>query len=868
MLVALVAEITSAYLVVFSALKLFQKLPSTFGLILQKIIRHKATAINNSFLELTFPADTVKTAFATQQLHILLKSLVSYGNFIDKLSARKKPYSLELVATHNDGIRYILMVPTEAIDTVERNLRSYLPKLKIRQIEDYLNTTHSSQPAAIELQLSSDFALPLQKHAQLDEHDPIAYLTGQMTKLAHQDLIAFQIVAVPVLTNTHRSVLKRAQLLRTSIAQGSELSTLFIRQRTPLSYCLCLLCFPLVSFMHVIRELCTRMFQLLRALVTWRYTLVTSWKNSRSIDGAKNPYEWELAQLVKSKLDQQLFEVTIRVLVISCDPETTRQRLTAVAGSLSPFSSAYQSMHIRKHPPFMNSLEDFMARRLSPHHLSQPTILSSSELSDLYHLPNTDVTKTEGLLKSRSPELAAPLSIKHSATQLDLIVGQNNHGGDTVPIGLTREQRLKHSYIIGKTGTGKTTFLKNAIYQDIVNGNGVAVLDPHGDLFHELLGVIPESRLNDVIVFDPSDREWPIGLNIFNPGIEFDNPDDKNDWITSSIIAIFEKLARVDQWGPGMEHILRCASLTVLQLPNPNLFQLERLLTNRAFQKKVAANLKDPVLRQFWKDEFALPGSMQLFSAISPITHRIGHFIATKMTRNIMLQNKSALSISDIMNSGKILLVNLSKGDLGEDQSKFFGTILTSFMWMAAFQRTKIPENQRKDFFIYIDEFQNFATRQFADITSEGRKFHVGLTVSHQNISQIEDNRILKTITANSHTFISMKAAPEDEAFILPYMKPTVESGDIVNLTPYHFYIKTTADRSEDAFSGTTIPLTEPQSAETKDAVIALSRSRYATPLKVVEAYLVGMLAQAETAKKPQKPASTQKPNKPTKDRA
>ena len=231
-------------------------------------------------------------------------------------------------------------------------------------------------------------------------------------------------------------------------------------------------------------------------------------------------------------------------------------------------------------------------------------------------------------------------------------------------------------------------------------------------------------------------------------------------------------------------------------------------------------------------------GSMQMSAATAPLTHRLGHFITSKMSRHILLQEETKVRIADIMNEGKILLVNLSKGDIGEDQSEFFGTILTALIWMAAYQRTKIPEMKRRDFFVYVDEFQNFATPQFGAITSEGRKFHVSLIVSHQNIAQMEDKDLVKVIAGNAATIICLKANPEDEAFILPYMKPEVEKGDIVNLAPYHFYMKVSSDESEDAFSGQTVPLDMEPSDRVSTSVVANSRKKYATPKSVAKAQM------------------------------
>jgi hypothetical protein len=541
-----------------------------------------------------------------------------------------------------------------------------------------------------------------------------------------------------------------------------------------------------------------------------------------------------------------LFEVSLRVLVLSPDGNEAEHRLESLITSFGTFTSTNQAIAKRRGlfaPKATKTIARFINRSLTPHILTWPTILSSSEMSDLYHFPNTSLTKTEGLVKSRSRDLPAPLSMKHSNAKLDVVVGSNEFGGQEQAIGMTLRQRQKHAYVIGKTGTGKTTLLMNAIRQDMENGKGVAVLDPHGDMFRELLSMVPADRVDDVVVFDPSDREHPVGLNILDPGIDFADEDDKQEWITSAVLSVFAKLSEEGQWGPRMEHILRNTTLTALQTPNPSLYTMQRLLTDKTYQRAVAKDLKDPILRQFWDKEFKLMGTMQLATATAPLTHRLGHFITSKMSRHILLQGKSTISMSDIMNDGKILLVNLAKGDVGEDQSKFFGTLLLSFMWMAAYQRTKIPEKQRRDFFVYVDEFQNFATPQFGDIMSEGRKFHISLTVSHQNIAQIEDKDLIKVVAGNAGTIICLKASPQDEEFILPHMRPEVEKGDVVNLAPYHFYMKVTGDEAEDAFSGQTIRPDE-DGEDYSDDVIAVSRKQYARPktevVKEIEAIMSG----------------------------
>ena len=845
----LLAEFISVYLIALALFAFFRNLPALFSALLRRLgVGEKD--IPQTFLEMTFPANTTKSAFATEQLHILLQGLVKYYGLWDKSAARKKPYSYELVGTNDGGICFVIMVPSREADIVRRNLITFLPGLKVKEIEDYAKDLSAEYTKVFELKLNGDFVLPLKDHKALEEHDFMAFLTGHMTKLSPDELAAYQVVAVPVRKNTHHRVLRRQQHMEARISLGKEVWSQIKRQRSPAGYALKLLWYPPLWLLATMGKIIAFGGSLIVAVA---YPELESSHRHEDKRRSDNPYDEEMMQLVKGKLDQQLYEVTIRILVSSPDQATHYSRMNALVESFKPFRTTYQSFGTRQHVPLLSprskNLEQFKTRKLSPHHFSQQTILSSSELSDLYHFPNTDIAKTEGFVKSRSRELAAPLSIKRSDAELDVVVGVNKHGGELQPVGTSLKQREQHTYIIGKTGTGKTTLLKTAIYQDMLSGKGLAVLDPHGDMFKELLSIVPENRVDDVVVFNPADWDFPIGLNMLDPGITFGSEREKRQRITTNVLAVFAKLADEKQWGPRMEHILRNATMTALQLPNPNLFTLQRLLTEKKYQREVAKTLKDPVLKQFWDKEFKLMGSMQMSSATMPLTNRLGHFITSEMSRHILLQQDSTIRISEIMDEGKILLVNLSKGDIGEDESLFFGTILTSFVWMAAYQRNRIPEAQRRDFFLYVDEFQNFATPSFSEIASEGRKYHVPLIVSHQNIAQIEDKDLLKSVVGNSHTLICLKASPDDENFILPYMAPVVEKGDIVNLSPYHFFMKTTADESEDAFSGMTVPLDVEASEETADKVIAASRRQYATPVKKVEAYLKKLLA--EPKKKP-----------------
>jgi hypothetical protein len=262
---------------------------------------------------------------------------------------------------------------------------------------------------------------------------------------------------------------------------------------------------------------------------------------------------------------------------------------------------------------------------------------------------------------------------------------------------------------------------------------------------------------------------------------------------------------------------------------------VQLLLTDKTFRKQITEKLIDPVLKRFWSKEFGLYGDMQLASVISPITNKIGKFITNQLTRHILLQEKSTINISQIMDEGKILLVNLSKGELGEDRSFFFGTMITSLVQLAAYERAKLSESNRRDFYLYIDEFQNFATNTFTEIVSETKKFHIYPILSHQNTAQIEDKDLLKIILGNVGTLISLRTSPDDEAVVLPFFAPEVRQGDLVNLKPHQFVIKIRSEKLEDAFTGETVVLDEQESSKTTEEIIKQNRRQYAKSVEEVE---------------------------------
>jgi len=787
-----------------------------------------------TFLEITPPITANKTPLQSTEWISRMHGIGSSRTRQESIQRLHFSQSLELSSTNQGGIRYVTRVPEQEIDLIKQSVGPHLNNARIRTVKDYLPADLNYKNARVlEFNQAAAYFLPLKTQDSFQAHDPVGHLINAMNGLKGSEQIVLQLIAVPSRFKENYEIQQRLGRNMDMLAHANQ------HKANPWFRVVVKL--PLKAISEIVMFITDVVYSSPNGYTTsnqmaYEHQVRSGMKPTRVI----TPSEQALNDSILSKVSHpHHFRVEIRALIITDDRKQAKTRVKAMRGAMSAYKTEHQSLRMRwNFPAFIigrYKLFKFKYRlpSLLFHHSNK---LAASEIADIYHFP-VPGTYSENVVQSLSRTLPATLSQK-DGTGFDVVVGRNVHQEQSTDIGLTAKIRMKHMYLIGSTGTGKTTMLKRMIYQDMVNGKGLAVLDPHGDMFRELLEMVPEHRRKEVVVFDPSDREYPPGLNILDPGVEFASEDDKHEWIASSVVHVFERLSDPKNWGPRMEQNLRIAVLTALKLPSPSLFTIQRLLTEKSFQRKVAKTITDPALKQFWGKEFKLMGTMQLSSATAPITHRLGRFITSKMSRHILLQEKSTIRIADIMNEGKILLVNLSKGDIGEDQSFFFGTLLTSLIWMAAYQRTRIPEKDRKDFYLYVDEFQNFATKQFTDITSEGRKFHIGLIASHQNIAQVEDQNILKIVAGNAHAMVCLKASPDDEDFILPYMKPEVQKGDIVNLAPYHFYMKTTTDESEFAFSGETVPLGVEGSSEVAQEVMANSRNLYAKPLPEVEKYM------------------------------
>lgn len=412
------------------------------------------------------------------------------------------------------------------------------------------------------------------------------------------------------------------------------------------------------------------------------------------------------------------------------------------------------------------------------------------------------------------------------------IFGQVNFRGQTTRFGIKQDDRRRHMYLIGKTGMGKTTTLENMVISDMVNGHGVGVMDPHGDFAEKMLDFVPKERIKDVVYFDPADINFPIA---FNPLEQVQ--DEFRYLVASGLMGVFKKIWP-DVWSPRMEYILNNALLTMLEFPDSNMLGVQRLLSDKDYRKAKVDQLKDPVIKGFWVNEFSRYSQKFETEATAAIQNKIGQFVANPLVRNILGQNKSALNLREAIDQRKILIFNLSKGKIGEDNSALLGSMIITKLQLAAMSRVDIPEPDRKDFYLYVDEFQNFATDSFANILSEARKYRLCLILAHQYIRQLThdlNTKVRDAVFGNVGTLITFRVGGEDAEWLEKEFEPDFMATDIVNLAKAHVYIKLMIDGvSSRPFSAMGLPPVATPAVSYRDLIIEHTRKTYATPLQQV----------------------------------
>ncbi len=535
-------------------------------------------------------------------------------------------------------------------------------------------------------------------------------------------------------------------------------------------------------------------------------------------------------EAIDSKSNKTGFETAIRIVAVAPTKEIAKINLSNLKACFGQLESPWNKLSSRKIRFSSQFINDFVYKYPVIFWYKVKTILTTDEIASIYHFPNKSI-ETPNIYWLKSKKAPVP----PESPQEGLYIGDNIYRGASKKFCLTDNDRQRHFYIVGQTGVGKSWLLADMALQDIKAGKGVCFIDPH-DTFESILERIPPERVEDVIYFDPSQTERPMGFNV----MECDREDQK-DFVTSSIINLMYKLYdpyKTGIVGPRFEHAIRNIMLTVMVEPGASFIEVVRCLTDPAYVQYLLPKVKDPMVRRYWTDQIANTNDFHKSEVLDYIVSKFGRFITNTMMRNIIGQGISAFNFRQAMDEGKILIINLAKGTIGEENSAFLGLILIPKILIAAMSRQDMPEEKRRDFYLYVDEFQNFATQDFAVILSEARKYHLNLTVANQFISQMDDE-VKNAVFGNVGSICSFRVGLSDAGFLVKQYQPTFSEHDLLNLGMAEVYLKTMINGvPQDSFS-LKIPANErkkPGNPELAAMIKKLSALKYGRPKAIVEA--------------------------------
>ena len=736
-------------------------------------------------LLLQVPRTNDKKELAAEQMFASLHGLLMFSP--EKLfgSAKRERLSFE-IAVLKRRIGFYVCVPRYLKNFVEEQIYAQYPTVQISEVADYSQADNLSQESTLitEMRLITNPALPI-KTFQSFEVDPLAAITATLAKFDEDEEAWIQLIIKPAPGNWHKKSEKYVSSLRSNSPSGAS--------------------------------------SLLTAM--WNAP-----ENGGSTQAKLTEYEQAKASSAEEKSHKLAFETTLRIVYRGNVPrEHAVLRLQSIVASYKQFNTTYLNgfSQIRIYDKG-ELLPNYSQRALG----SRPMVLNIEEVATLYHLPHTNV-ETPYLLwaSSQTAEPPANLPIVGQAAieTISPIAGANFRGHNTA-FGLPRSDRGRHLYILGQTGVGKSALLELLTMSEINGPFGFAVIDPHGDYALGILRRIPTSRAKDVVYFNPSDVDHPVA---FNP-MEVLDPKLKTHMV-SELIGVMKKM--FESWGPRLEYILRYSLLALLEYPDATMLDITRILTDKAFRKEVMDHVTDPVVRNFWTVEFQSWNDRFAAEAVAPVLNKVGAFTANPLVRNIIGQSKSSFNIRQIMDEGKILIVNLSRGLVGEDNAAILGALLVTKIQLASMSRANIPASERTPFYLYVDEFQHFATDSFATILSEARKYGLNLTVANQYIAKMSQE-VKDAVFGNVGSMIAFRMGADDARSMQRYFEPKFEEYDLVHMHNRHFVINMTIDGEKaQAFSAVTLDL-PPYEADNTAAIIEYSRSQYALDRNSVERYI------------------------------
>lgn len=780
----------------------------------KKLNKLKVLNVDSVLLMLEIPRENDKKELAAEQLFASLHGILRDKQELRNSGGVQEHLSFEIVSTAGQ-IRFYVWVPKVLQNFVEGQIYSQYPTVQIYKMnEDYVdNRTKYPVVYSAQLGLVENEALPIKTFDNF-EVDPLAGITGTLAKLdpSNSEEMWVQILTRPIADDWHKTTTDK-----------------WIRQ---------------------VKAGAKTHFMLAGIDWTWLSEVFLALFRPPA-GGTTSEVKVELSERAKtqiSKAEEKAtklgYEVKIRLAYLGQNDTDAKLNMQALVGTFKQFNSTNLNGFRQLGGSFNKTdLDAYKMRQFS----DRGFILNISELASVYHLPHTSV-ETPNIVwaTSKTAEPPAKLPVLTNDTSIDENIsafGLTNFRGINHQFGLYRRDRSRHVYIIGQTGAGKSGMLELLALSDVFYNQGYCIIDPHGDFAIDNLKFVPESRIKDVVYFNPADTAFPVA---FNP-LEVSDPSRKPN-ICSEVIGVLKRMFG-DSWGPRLEHILRYTLLALLDRPETTLLDISRLLTDKEFRKETLEYCQDVTVLQFWKHEFGQWNEKQVNESIAPVLNKVGAFTANPIIRNIVGQPKSSFDIRKIMDEGKILVVNLSKGLIGEDNAGILGSFLVTKVQLAAMSRSDIPRvEDRRPFYLYVDEFQNFATDSFAVILSEARKYGLNLTVANQYVAQMTDS-VRDAVFGNVGTTISFRVSPEDAPVLAKQFEPTFAESDLIQLNNRHFVISMIINGEKvPAFSATTLSIPNTPK-DSFDAIIAHSREQYARPRLEVENEIRETIEQSEKYK-------------------
>jgi len=695
-------------------------------------------------------------------------------------------FSFEIVSSGTRGIKFYVVAPRNHVKFVEGQIYAQYSSASINVVEDYtdhLDTSHSQYELAT-LVLNKPYFIPIKGFRDF-EVDPLSSFTSAMSAVKDNEEIWFQVLIRPLADIWQKEGYEYVDAIREGRA---------VKGRGPGG--------PLG---HALKIVSHEIVEVITGIAVGLFTMKEFHEAPGMGEGAEgegpprlSPTQELELKSIEDKLSKMGYEVMIRVMSNSPDKERLQSHLRSVLASMKQYTTS--TLNSFGFLPVSNkgvSLQNYKSRFLD---VEKSLVLNTEELATILHFPSSKLdTPNVAWTYSRKSEPPADLP-----TDDCNYIGYTSYRGKKTMFGISNggrsrgDDRLRHMYLIGKSGTGKSTLMETMISQDIQNGEGVGVLDPHGETIERVLERIPDNRVDDVIYFDPSDTERPMGLNL----LEMDDPSQKNLMASGLVSAIKQHFDY--SWGPRLEYLLNYAILTLLDVPGTTMLGITRLLEDQNYQNFILHQVKDPVVIKFWEKEYKdMKGNQRLVTeAIAPIQNKVNRFLASTTIRNILGQAKSTLDLWDAMNSGKILLMNLSKGKIGADNANLLGALLVSRLQFYALQRVNIPYEERVPFYLFVDEFQNFATGSFEEVLSESRKYKLGLYLTHQFTAQLPDE-LLKAVYGNVGTIATFSLGAPDAREMGNEFAPHFSAEDVISLERFYIYIKLMIDgMTSHPFSG------------------------------------------------------------------